>query len=477
MELMSIIGLEVHVQLGTKTKMFCGCESDTFGRPPNSVVCPICMGHPGSLPSPNTEAVSRALNVALALGGCVNPSCHFDRKNYFYPDLPSGFQISQYDFPLSQGGALHFFLNNSPRTCRIVRLHLENDAGKLTHTGGTFCDYNRAGVPLIEIVTEPDLRSPTEASVFAQELQRLLITLRASEADMYKGMMRFDASISLRPLNEQKLYPRTEIKNLNSFRALERALTYEEGHLRSTWDEHGPPQRQVTVGWLDDAGCTQILREKESAADYRYFPEPDLPPLSFNEQHFTGRRSALPSLLQQRRTTYAQIGLTSTQTDTLLSDPPLAEYFDVVHASLQDTRRTTSIVLTQLLGALHKAKKSIAEAPPPSEVIALLMEVDRGVITAHKAKEILNIMVLHGQSAAQAIHEAGAQRLTDANLLRPLLHRAIELHPHALADVRAGKTQALGAIVGYVMRETKGQADPHIVQELLSQLVAGVELG
>ncbi|MEK7218722.1 MAG: Asp-tRNA(Asn)/Glu-tRNA(Gln) amidotransferase subunit GatB, partial [Patescibacteria group bacterium] len=293
-ELEVIIGLEVHAQMNTKTKMFCGCDNDAFGKPPNTTVCPVCMGHPGTLPSPNAAAMEKAVRASLALNLTVNPASHFDRKHYFYPDLPAGFQISQYDFPLSSKGSVTFTLEGQVKTCRLVRLHVENDAGKLTHRGETtLCDYNRAGTPLMEIVTEPDLRSAAEAVAFAEELRRILIAVGASDADMFKGMMRFDASISLREKGtesktpsqtpseaEGKLNPRSEIKNLNSFKALERALTYEEQRLRELWAERkGPLQNDITVGWLDDEGRTRVLRDKETSMDYRYFPEPDIPPM------------------------------------------------------------------------------------------------------------------------------------------------------------------------------------------------------
>ena len=259
-ELETIIGLEVHAQMNTKTKMFCSCDNDAFGKAPNTTVCPVCMGHPGTLPAPNGEAVKKAVIAALALKGTVNAQNHFDRKHYFYPDLPCGFQISQYDFPLSSGGTVSFVVRDdsgqviSEGRCGITRLHMENDAGKLTHRGSkTLCDFNRAGTPLMEIVTEPDLRSPEEAVAFAQELRRILIAVGASDADMFKGMMRFDASISLKEKGAKDLNPRSEIKNLNSFKALEKALKYEEKRLRKEWEKNGGPlPRDITVGWLDE---------------------------------------------------------------------------------------------------------------------------------------------------------------------------------------------------------------------------------
>jgi len=280
--------------MNTKTKMFCGCDNDAWGKDPNTVVCPVCMGHPGTLPVPNRAVIEKAIRSSKALKCTVNQKSHFDRKNYFYPDLPAGYQISQYKFPLASDGIVKFSITDPktntsvPAECRILRLHIENDAGKLTHRGNhSLCDYNRAGTPLMEIVTEPDLRSPRSAGAFAEELRRILIAVGSSEADMFKGMMRFDASISLRPKGDTKLYPRVEIKNLNSFKALEKALTYQEKLLRKLWEEGKQPTGETTVGWIDDEERTQLLRDKESAADYRYFSEPDIPPLVFTSEYIT----------------------------------------------------------------------------------------------------------------------------------------------------------------------------------------------
>src|SRR3990167_2159543 len=313
----TIIGLEVHAQMSTRTKMFCGCDNDAFGNAANTTICPICTGHPGTLPTPNEEAIRTAIRTSLALGCTIRKECHFDRKHYFYPDLPYGFQISQYDFPLAEHGELKFDIHNHSgnilheSTCRITRLHMENDAGKLTHRGKkTLCDYNRAGTPLMEIVTEPDLRSAEEAVAFSQELRRILIAVDASEADMFKGMMRFDASISLREKGPEKLNARSEIKNLNSFKSLEKALQYEEKRLRKLWEETGGPLKgNITVGWLDDEEKTKMLRDKETADDYRYFPEPDIPPFTFDIAYLDEVKKTLPVLQRAMKQHYLDLGL------------------------------------------------------------------------------------------------------------------------------------------------------------------------
>ena len=284
------------------------------------------MGHPGTLPVPNKEAILKAVKASLALKCTINPECHFDRKHYFYPDLPAGFQISQYDFPLASKGEVSYFVGGTgPKVCAITRLHMENDAGKLTHRGTkTLCDYNRAGTPLMEIVTEPDLRSKEEAVAFAEELRRILVAVNASEADMFKGMMRFDASISLREVGTKKLNPRSEIKNLNSFKALERALDYEEKRLRTLWEEtKGPMKGDITVGWMDDEGKTRMLRSKETADDYRYFPEPDIPPLTMAPALLEEIRKSLPELPQQQKAKYVTLGLSQAEATLLIDQPEL----------------------------------------------------------------------------------------------------------------------------------------------------------
>jgi len=479
-ELETIIGLEVHAQMNTKTKMFCRCSCDSFGKPPNSTVCPICMGHPGTLPTPNRDAFLKAIQAALALNCTVSEHSHFDRKHYFYPDLPKGFQISQYDFPLARHGHLEF----DSKKCRIHRLHIEDDAGKLIHpsrrpslrsgllrTGRgktTLCDYNRAGTPLMEIVTEPDLRSPNEAVAFAQELRRILIVVDASEADMFKGMMRFDASISLRVKGDTTLNPRSEIKNLNSFKALEKALLYEEARLQRLWEEeHGPMKHNITVGWLDDEGATRVLRAKETAEDYRYFPEPDIPPLEVSRELLEELRATLPLLPQEIRKKYLALGLPDAEAQTLIDQPPLRELFDVVHTKMQDPKKASSIVLTQLLGFLNAHGKSVEEGPKPKDLLELFSFIDKGTISANAAKEVLEEMVVSGKSASAIIAQRGMQQISDDAMLEELVRKALTANPDAVSSFKKGKHQALGAIIGWVMKETKGQANPVKVNEIL----------
>lgn len=472
-----VIGLEVHAQVSAQSKMFCGCRCDTFGLPPNTAICPICTGHPGTLPVPNIAAVTKAVHAALALGCTVQHMCHFDRKHYFYPDLPAGFQISQYDFPLAKGGMVVYdILDASGRVksehrCRITRLHLENDAGKLSHhENATLVDFNRAGTPLMEIVTEPDLQNGEEAVAFAQELRRILIAVAASAADMYKGMMRFDASISLREAGTRRLNPRSEIKNLNSFRSLERALAFEEQRLRTLWEKTGQPlPGNVTVGWLDDEGCTRVLREKEEAQDYRYFPEPDIPPLTFTPNTIAEAKRRLPPLPREVRKLYHTLGLSDAQALQILDEPQMRAVFDAVYDATKDAGRTCGLVLTQLAGFLNAAKKTWAEAPSAEAMLALVAAINAGTISGNAGKDVLAAMIETGKDAATIIAERGFAQISDTTAIEEFVTKAIAANPQAVASFRAGKPAALGAIVGWVMKETKGQANPTLVNTLLQK--------
>lgn len=474
-ELETIIGLEVHAQMNTKTKMFCGCDNDAFGKAPNTTVCPVCMGFPGTLPVPNAEAIKKAVKASLAIGCTVASECHFDRKHYFYPDLPAGFQISQYDFPLAKGGSVDFDLTDASgtvtgeRSCRITRLHMENDAGKLSHFGDrTLCDFNRAGTPLMEIVTEPDLQSAQDAVCFAQELRRILISIGASDADMFKGMMRFDASISLREKGTTKLNPRSEIKNLNSFKALEKALSYEEKRLRELWEkDKGPLPNDITVGWMDEEEKIHVLRDKETAGDYRYFPEPDLPPLSFDAAELEKIRAALPPLPRAEKKKLSDLGLTEAEALQLNADPDLKKLYEAVLERLQDPKRASGIVITQLTGFLKAAGKTVRQGPGAQAMLDLVNTIESGKISGSAGKEVLGKMVSTGKSASEIIAEEGMQQITDDSALEALVDKAIAANPKAVESFKKGKTQALGAIVGWVMKETRGQANPEKVQEIL----------
>ncbi len=479
-QLETIIGLEVHAQIGTNTKLFCGCKRDSFGAEPNTTVCPVCMGHPGSLPVPSGEAIRKAVIASLALRCTIADQCHFDRKHYFYPDLPSGFQISQYDFPLAtKGEVLYDIIDHSgrvteSRTCVIHRLHVENDAGKLTHRGSsTLCDYNRAGTALMEIVTEPDLRNAEQAVAFAQELRRILIAVGASDADMFKGEMRFDASISLREIGTEKLNPRSEIKNLNSFKSLEKALQFEEKRLRALWEETGGPLKgNITVGWMDDSEQTRMLRDKEDAQDYRYFPEPDIPPIICDKAMVEALRAGLPPLPREQREHYRALGLDDAQAMQLLDDETLRAMFDGIHAKTGDARRASSLVLTQLMGFLRAGEKTIEQAPSLDAMLELVAAIDGGTISANAGKQVLEAMVATGKRPADVIHELGLEQINDVSAVDDLAKRALAANADAAANFKAGKASAFGAIVGWAMKESKGKVNPVQLNEALRKLLA-----
>jgi aspartyl-tRNA(Asn)/glutamyl-tRNA(Gln) amidotransferase subunit B len=472
----TVIGLEVHAQMNTKTKMFCGCDNDAFGKPPNATVCPICMGHPGTLPVPNSSAITKAIQTALALKCTINTDNHFDRKHYFYPDLPAGFQISQYDFPIASKGVMQYMvvdasgnISGDERMCNITRLHMENDAGKLTHRGAqTLCDYNRSGTPLMEIVTEPDLRSSAEAVAFAQELRRILVAMQTSEADMFKGMMRFDASISLREKGDKKLNHRSEIKNLNSFKSLEKALDYEAARLAKLWEKEGVPlKNDITVGWLDEEEKTKLLRDKETADDYRYFPEPDIPPLHITKKDIEALKKELPPLPRKQQEKYLSMGLNSAQAMQLTDQPVLKRIFDAVFDKTKDGKRTSGLVLTQLTGFLNAAEKTVDEGPDADAILELVDRIENGAISANTGKEVLEKMVKTGKSAASIIEKEGMQQISDDSAIEEIVQKALDANPQAVESFKSGKEQALGAIVGWIMKESKGQADPKKVNEIL----------
>ena len=477
MELEVIIGLEVHAQMSTNTKMFCSCDNDAFGKLPNTTVCPTCMGHPGTLPVVNKAAVEKAMLAGLAIKCTINEGCHFDRKHYFYPDLPSGFQISQYDYPIASDGSVEYDIYDDSgnlvetKTCGITRLHMENDAGKLTHRAGkTLCDYNRSGTPLMEIVTEPDLRSSKDASSFAQELRKILIAANASDADMFKGMMRFDASISLREKGTEKLNPRSEIKNLNSFKALEKALEYEEKRLRKLWEETGSPlPNDITVGWLDDEEKTRLLRDKESATDYRYFPEPDIPPLKFTKADIEALSATLPKLPRELKAEYTAAGLDEKQANQIIDEPVLQTLFGAVYETTKDAKRSASMVLTQMMGFINSHEKTMDDAPSVEHILELVEAISSNEISANTGKQVLEEMVTSGQGAKDIIEAKGLKQISDTGAIEAMVTEAIAANQKAVEDYKAGNEKALGAIVGAVMKLSKGQANPGLVNELIKE--------
>ncbi len=467
MDLEVIIGLEIHAQLATKSKLFCGCDNDAFGAKPNTRVCPVCMGFPGMLPVLNQDALDKGVRGAAALGCEIKPFSKFDRKNYFYPDLPNGFQISQFDQPISENGRVDVELEDGVKSIGITRVHLENDAGKLTHTqNGTLCDYNRAGTPLVEIVTEPDMRSPEEARILAQEIQKILRTVGASDADMEKGMMRFDASISLRPRGEDKLYPRTEIKNLNSFTSLFKALKYELKKQTKSWAENGPPTGEVTVGWVDDQEVTKLLRDKESATDYRYFPEPDLPPVTFSEKEIKTILEAIPELPLARKNRYVkELNLTQAEALKIAEEPALYEFYEAAVKRGKNPKKMANLFLSVVLAETHWEQSSIT----PTHLADTFRLQEEGRISSTGAKEIILEAMKTGEKAEDIMEELGLEQKSDSSEIEAWVDEVMAENPKVVEDIKGGKDKGIQFLMGQVMKKSKGAANPPMVMQMLKQ--------
>jgi aspartyl-tRNA(Asn)/glutamyl-tRNA(Gln) amidotransferase subunit B len=471
MEFEAVIGLEIHAQITSKSKIFCPSSADYFGKEPNQNIDPVCMGMPGQLPVLNQEALVKGIKAALALNCRVNKYSHFDRKNYFYPDLPKGYQISQFEFPLSEKGHLEITLDGNKKKIGITRLHLEEDAGKLTHfQGGTLIDFNRAGVGLMEIVSEPDMRTAEEAVLYARAIQQILRYTDSSDADMEKGMMRFDASISIRPNGEQKLYPRAEIKNLNSFRSLEQAIKFEIERQKKLWLDGEPLKQNITVGYDDIAGNTYFMRIKEGSDDYRYFPEPDLPPIILEEDYIEGLRKEIPELPDQRYQRYlSEYKLSEAEALFLIEDRDLAFYFDQVLQICSDPKKTASFVLSILVGRLKKDGLGIKDTKIlPEELGKLISLVNDGQTSMNIAKgEVFEEMYLNGGKALEIIEKKGLQSISDSGELEKICKEVIAENQKSVQDYMGGKENAFKALVGQVMKATKGQANPQMVNEIL----------
>ncbi|MEK7528857.1 MAG: Asp-tRNA(Asn)/Glu-tRNA(Gln) amidotransferase subunit GatB [Patescibacteria group bacterium] len=465
-----VIGLEVHAQISTKTKMFCGCSNDSFTSEPNTNVCPVCMGFPGQLPVLNELALEKGVIAALALHLEIPEFSKFDRKNYFYPDLPKGYQISQYDKPVSKNGFIEIYVGNEIRKVRLNRLHLEDDAGKLTHTaGGTLCDYNRSGCPLMEVVSEPDLYSIEEAAAYAEELRRILRYVGASDCDMEKGMMRFDLNISLRKKGEKKLGTKVEVKNLNSFRSLEKALRYEIKRQADVLDS-GEKISQETRGWDDAQEITVSQRSKEEAHDYRYFPEPDLPPLQFSREKVEKLRELVVELPLTRRLRFIeQYGVSEADSETLTQDFHMADYFEKAAKVSGQSKKAASFIGTVLLKHLNESGKGVADSPVSADHIArLIIMVEEGIISNNQAKgELFAEMYRTGKSPDVIVEEKGLKQVSDTGALDAIVKKVIENNPSVVTDFKNGKDAAIGFLVGQLMKESKGQANPRMANQML----------
>jgi aspartyl-tRNA(Asn)/glutamyl-tRNA(Gln) amidotransferase subunit B len=480
MEFLPTIGLEVHAELQTESKMFCACPVvDATRAEPNSAVCPVCAGMPGVLPVLNARAVEYALRVALALGCEINRTSLFARKNYFYPDLPKGYQISQYEQPLARHGILPIQTPEGERPIRIRRVHLEEDTGRLVHAhrdgeSYSLVDLNRAGIPLLEIVTEPDLHSAEEARACGMALRSLLRYLGVNSGDMQKGVMRVEPNVSVRPAGAGKLGTRVEVKNLNSFRALERAVAYEIAR-QSEVLRQGRAVRQETVGWDEASGSTFTQRVKEGEDDYRYFPEPDLPPLALEPGFIEQVRAGLPELPAAKyRRFQEQFGLSAYDAGVLVADRPVADYYEetaALAASSGVSPKTTANWITgELFGLMKEAGADIAGLRiAPQALAELLGLVERGEINGNTAKTVLGEMFNTGKPARAIVSESGLGQISDAPSIAALVARALENHPQQVQDYLAGKTAIARWLFGQVMRLAGGQANPKGVQAELDR--------
>ncbi len=471
----AVIGLEVHVQLATRSKIFCRCPAG-FGAAPNTNVCPVCLGFPGALPVLNRAAVEMAMKAAFALNCEVRPFSRFARKNYFYPDLPKGYQISQYDQPVAEHGVIEIAVDGAKKRIGITRVHLEDDAGKSIHEGFrdseryTYVDLNRSGTPLIEIVSEPDMRSSDEAYAFLTELKQRLQYIEVSTCDMEKGHLRCDANVSVRPWGQPELGTKAEVKNLNSFRFLKMALDYEISRQVALLESGGRVEQETRL-YNPDTNETVGMRSKEHAHDYRYFPEPDLVPLRISEAWREQVRRQMPELPAARRARFIEsYGLREYDADVLTAARETSDYFEMAAAAAGDPRAAANWVMGDLAAALKEAGKGIAESPVSAgrlgELIALIA---KGEISGKLAKDVFAKMFASGESAAAIIERHGLKQISDAGALGAIVDQVLAANPKQLEQYKGGKTSVFGFFVGQVMKASRGQANPAAVNKLLKE--------
>ncbi|MHB9075625.1 MAG: Asp-tRNA(Asn)/Glu-tRNA(Gln) amidotransferase subunit GatB [Desulfobaccales bacterium] len=474
MEYEAVIGLEVHAHLLTKSKIFCGCAT-SFGAPPNTHVCEVCLGMPGSLPVLNEKAVEFALKMALATNCRVNPESVFARKNYFYPDLPKGYQISQYELPLAEHGHLDIKVEGQPRRLGITRIHMEEDAGKLMHSESrpvSFVDFNRTGVPLIEIVSEPDMRTPDEAVEYLKGLRNILLYLEICDGNMEEGSLRCDANISLRPVGQTELGTKTELKNMNSFRFVKAALEFEIKRQRAMLAA-GREIVQETRLWDTAANQTVSMRGKEEAHDYRYFPDPDLVPVRIDPEWLESLRKNLVELPAARLKRFqADYDLPEYDAEVLTSDKGLADYFEAAVKEFPRPKQVSNWIMVELLRELKKAEAGIASCQVnPAALAQLLALVEKGTISGKLAKSVFEDMVATGKPPEVIVKEKGLTQISDTGTLEAAAQEIIDAHPQEVANYKAGKTKVMGFFVGQLMKKTKGQANPQLANEIFQKLL------
>jgi len=477
MDYESVIGLEVHTQLLTKSKMFCGDSADYASAPPNTHVCPICLGMPGVLPVINEKAIEFTVMTALALNSVIPEYTKFDRKNYFYPDLMKGYQISQYDAPIGKGGWLTIGQNGTSKRINITRVHLEEDTAKLRHKGNhSLIDVNRAGAPLMEIVSEPEMSSPAEARDYLVKLRSILRYLGVSTGNMEEGSFRCDANISIRPSGSKELLAKAEVKNMNSFRAVYLAMEYEAKRQRKALEEGGELV-QETRGWIDEQGVTVTQRTKEYANDYRYFPEPDLPPLVLDRMWIEEIRARLPELPEARRDRFiSQYGLSEYDAGILTGSKSMADYFEECVGLMESGKAKTfcNWLLGDFSRLLNATNMEIEDAKiTPKHLAEMLRLVENGTISGPAAKAVLEEMFHSGKEAGQVVAEKKLSQISDAGEIREVIKQVIASNGAAVADYASGKQQALTFIIGQVMKATRGRANAGMVKQIVMEQLGG----
>lgn len=468
----AVIGLEVHVELNTVTKVFCPCPT-TFGAPPNTQVCPVCLGLPGVLPVLNERAVEFSIMAALALNCQVASRSKFDRKNYFYPDLPKDYQISQYDLPLARGGFLEIAADGEAKRIGIRRIHLEEDTGKLVHdavTGGSLIDYNRSGVPLLEIVSEPDMRSPEEARLYLEKLKAVLQYTGISDCRMEEGSLRCDANVSIRPRGSDEWGTLTEVKNMNSFRSVKMALEYEIKR-QTELAKRGERIVRETRHWDETRGITFPSRSKEEAHDYRYFPEPDLVPLEIRPEWVEEIKSRLPELPDAKKKRFVRFhSLPERDAEVLTSSRQLAEFYERCVELFPDAKGVANWVMSEVLRVLNARNEEIERSKLTPELLAEMLKlIGDGTISGKIGKEIVEEMVETGESPRKIIERRGLVQISDEEELRAVVESVIASNPNVVEDYRKGKGKAVGFLVGQVMKLTKGRANPQLVNQILNE--------
>ncbi|WP_372638114.1 Asp-tRNA(Asn)/Glu-tRNA(Gln) amidotransferase subunit GatB [Cohnella sp.] len=472
----TVIGLEVHVELHTKSKIFCGC-STSFGAPPNTHTCPVCLGHPGVLPVLNRQAVEYAMKAAMAINCEIAEWCKFDRKNYFYPDSPKAYQISQYDQPIGQNGWIDIEVNGKTKRIGITRLHLEEDAGKLTHIEGglgSLVDLNRVGTPLVEIVSEPDIRSPEEAKAYLEKLRAIMQYCDVSDVKMEEGSLRCDANISIRPYGQEKFGTRAELKNMNSFRGVQRGLEYEELRQADILDGGGEVV-QETRRWDENQGKTFSMRGKEEAHDYRYFPDPDLVRLHIDDEWKTRVRASIPELPDARQARYIEkYGLSSYDAGVLTASMKLADFFEESLEHTSDAKASANWIMGDLLGYLNANNLELDAVQITGQGLGEMIQlIEKGTISTKIAKTVFKGMLETGKSPQKIVEEQGLVQISDEGAILAIVDSVIAANPQSVEDFRGGKDKAIGFLVGQIMKETKGKANPGLVNKLLMDRLKG----